>query len=157
MPPVRAAASTTDRNSIIATGSVSARSHCSRTTDNRGTPSSAMSQPMPLRLPEMRSGPPERNNPDALRSWVTMCTSMLPDSRTTTGPTPSDKTLARRLRRGAPSTIWDALTPRENSRIDSAMSDPVTMWNEPPSSSTKRRWRASTSGEPPLRPSVDVT
>ena len=63
------------------------------------------------------------------RSWVTMWTSMSPDSRTVSLPIPAPVSSRDRCeRRDAPSTSWVAFCARANSISDAEMLSPTISW-----------------------------
>ena len=63
----------------------------------------------------------------------------------------------QRFRRVLPMTTCEALTPRATSRMASAGSSPVTVCQEPPSSSVRRRRMARLGSGGPLSPSARAT
>ncbi len=90
----------------------------------------------PARRREVRSGlratAARQREPDW--SWVTMCTSIGPDSWSTVAPMPSENSRASRVRREVPITSWVALVPRANSSSALGTSSPTTVWNVAPTS-----------------------
>jgi hypothetical protein len=93
-----------------------------------GSPMTASANPAIFR---MRVRPPartDRRRPWLTSSWVTMCTSIAPDSAVVVTPTPREKSWANLPRREAPSTSWVALTPRAKSSSACGMSSPTTWW-----------------------------
>ena len=79
-------------------------------------------------------------SPRPASSWVTMCTSIVPESCTTRVPTPSTNIRASRERREVPSTSWVALAPRaKSSSAVGTSSPPTTVWKLAPTSSASRR------------------
>ena len=73
-----------------------------------------------------RRGPRPRK-PRLASSWVTMCTSILPDCCTTAAPMPSSKMRAHRDRRDVPSTSWVAFISRAKSSSAVGTSSPTTV------------------------------
>jgi hypothetical protein len=97
-------------------------------TVSSGKPRAASANPaMRRRIVRPRVGV-IRARPRLTSSWVTRCTSMLPDSAAVVTPTPREKIWAMRPRRLAPRTSWVALTPRAKSSSAVGMSLPTTWW-----------------------------
>ena len=82
------------------------------------------SQPPPADGPAERAAREQRRSGAAASSWVTRCTSMSPESRTTVADDAGAEGGRPAAAAAGPSTIWVALTPRAKSR--SAVGDVVT-------------------------------
>ncbi len=77
------------------------------------------------RSPWARRG---RRHPRPASSWVTMWTSIDPDSFVVVTPIPGLSTWAKRPRRLAPSTSWVAFSARAKSSSAAGTSSPMTWW-----------------------------
>ncbi len=95
--------------------------------------------------------------PRPASAWLTMCTSMCPESCTTRAPMPSTTDRATRDRREVPSTSWVASTPRAKSSSAAGTSSPTTVWKDAPTSSASLRSPASAPTGAPTRPSPRST
>ena len=118
----------------------------------------ASAQPSTLRICESDPCSAGSRRPRPASSWVTMCTSMEPESAATRVPTPSTNIRATRERREVPSTSCVALAPRaKSSSAVGTSSPPTTVWKLAPTSSASRRSFGIAAAGAPTSPSPRST
>ncbi len=96
-------------------------------------------------------------NPRLASSWVTRCTSILPDSSTILGPIPSSNRRAQRDRREVPITSCVAFISRANSSRAVGTSSPTTVCSEASRLVANSRILAIRDSDRPARPSPRTT
>ena len=96
-------------------------------------------------------------DPRRAASWVTMCTSILPDCCTTAAPMPSSKMRAHRDRRDVPITSWVAFSSRAKSSSAVGTSSPTTVCRVAPRLMASSRTLPICGAETPDSPSPRTT
>ena len=95
--------------------------------------------------------------PRLASSWVTMCTSILPDCCTDAAPMPSSKIRAHRDRREVPSTSWVAFISRAKSSSAVGTSSPTTVCRVAPRLAASSRTLPICGADTPASPSPRTT